>query len=443
MKKNYIARLLVGAFLATIGFASCKSKTEKQTEAHQHNGIAQQYTCPMHPQIVEDEPGSCPICGMDLVEKNGPASQEVIDSSLTYLMKPVNEQVIASVPVIKAKQTLQAYTAKAQGTITYDTRNKRTIASRVGGRIERLLIKYNYQPVKKGQLIMEIYSPDLAAAQRELLFIKKTGNEEGMLDGARQRLMLLGMNAPEIDRVLRTGKISYRVPIYSNASGFILEQSAAVAPGTTTSMVNSSGSSGGMNSMEERSSGSNARSTIISKPASPILIREGEYVAAGQSLFTIYQTGSLVAEFALQASDAGQISKNSKVLISKTNDTSETYTGNIGLIQPQFNEGENFTIARVYLESAPFVIGELVTAEIPLKADKGLWLPKEAMVFLGNKTIVLKKENKVFIPKEVSVGVTANGQIQVLDDISGWEIASNAQYLIDSESFIKIKNDIK
>ncbi len=443
MKKNYIVKLLFVVFIAVVGFISCNSKTGGKEENHQHDETAQEYTCPMHPKIVEDKPGSCPICGMELVPKNSHTGQEAADTSLAYLMKPVNEQVIASIPVIRAQQGTRIFQAEVQGRITYDTRNKRTIANRVSGRIERLLIKYNYQPVKKGQLIMEVYSPDLAAAQRELLFIKNTGNEEGMLEPARERLLLLGMNANEIDRMLKTGKISYRVPVYSNTSGYILEQSAASAPSSPPTMSTPAAGGSGMNSMGASSAGgSKVTSTSTAGSSSPVLIREGEYVSAGQAIFTIYQTGSLVAEFALNASDAAHITKNAKILIHRQSDTTVTYTGIIGLIQPTFSESENFTLVRVYLKNNSFTVGELVAASIPVKADKGWWLPKEAVVFLGNKAVVLKKENKVFIPKEVTAGLTVKGQVQILDDVSEWQIASNAQYLIDSESFIKTQNGL-
>lgn len=386
MKKNYIVKLLFVAFIAVTGFASCKSKTDNKNAEQQHD--------------------------------------ETADTSLAYLLQPVNEQVIAAIPIINPRQGTQIYAAEAQGRITYDTRNQKSIASRVNGRIERLFIKYNYQPVKKGQLIMEIYSPELAVAQRELLFIKQTGNAEGMLLGAKQRLLLLGMRLEEIDRILRTGKISYRVPVYSNADGFILEQSTAAR---ATASIKTSSSGGG--------------TAAPAASLSPVLIREGEYVTAGQSVFTIYQTGSLIAEFALNPEIAAHVKKNANIVVQSTSNKEETYNGNIGLIQPTFSEGENFTVARVYLKNTRLTLGELVTANISVMVDKGWWVPKEAVVSLGNKVVVFKKEARVFVPKQVTAGLTVKGQVQILNDISSWNIASNAYYLVDSESFIKIQQN--
>ena len=171
MKKNSIAKLVGLLFVSILVLTACNKKTEHNSKpAHQHS-TNQEYTCPMHPEVIQDKPGSCPICGMELVARHTPGTETAIDSSLKHLLKPVNEQVVSNISVIKPDEGTKIFSMQVQGIITYDTREQTSISSRVSGRIERLLIKYNYQPVKKGQLIMEIYSPDLAAAQRELLFI--------------------------------------------------------------------------------------------------------------------------------------------------------------------------------------------------------------------------------------------------------------------------------
>src|SRR5690606_24751315 len=204
-----------------IGFISCNSKSGKDVHA-EHKDSAQ-YTCPMHPQIVKDKSGKCPICGMDLVPKSA-TNEMTIDSSIASLAKPVNTQVVSTIPAISPETGTRIFSVEVKGQITYDTRNQTSVSSRVSGRIEKLYIKYNYQPVRKGQVIMEIYSPDLAAAQRELLYIARSGNDENMLSRAKQRLSLLGMQPAQIDQVLKTGKVLYRVPVYSTASGYILEK---------------------------------------------------------------------------------------------------------------------------------------------------------------------------------------------------------------------------
>ena len=367
------------------------------------------------------------------------------DTSLTYLLQPVNEKVIATIPVVTGKKEAAIYIREIPGKVNYDTRNQVSLSSRVAGRIEKLYVKYNYQPVKKGQLILEIYSPDLAAAQRELLLIKQSGSDQQLLQAAKQRLMLLGMGMAQIQRVLNTEQISYRIPVYSNATGYILERQISgnnPAPSTAGSSAPSS-SMDAMNSANTTGTNSTDENLKTNTAGTAILLREGEYLNAGQNIFSIYKTGNLVAEFSLSPKDAGQLDKNSKVVIQTTPTTGNGITGKIGLIQPVFNAGENFTLVRVYLQNARLQVGELLTGHLPFLTDKGSWLPQKAVLSLGNQSIIFKKEGKVFIPESVKTGISQNNQIQILDDITNWKIAENAYYLIDSESFIKIKNDGK
>lgn len=406
MRKNYIAKLQIYALVALVligvlMFSSCNRDKNNNHANHDDVGVVN------------------------------------IDSNLSHLLKPSNEQVVSTLPVIKAEYGTKIFTEEAQGIINYDTRNQNSVASRVSGRIERLLIKYNYQPVKKGQLIMEVYSPDLAAAQQELLFLKGTGTDQNMLQGAKQRLMLLGMSASDVSKLLRTGKINYRIPVYSNADGYILEKSAAAAPAAVATPAPSSGGDG-MSSMGGGGSSSSAAPVSAVPVNSPVLLRPGQYVSAGQSLFTIYNANQLIAEFSLKPALASLIAQGDKFVFYKTADKTTIQSASIGMIQPVFKDGVNFTIARIYLNKPNFRVGELLTARIPVLLSASWWLPESAAVSLGNKTVVFKKEGNVVIPKIVKSGIIIAGMIQIKEDISSWQVSKNAAYLVDSESFIKM-----
>ncbi len=411
------------SFLA-LALAACKNENEK---------AAQTYICPMHPQIVRDEPGECPVCGMDLVPENT-HSEQAIDSSIAMLTKPVNGRIVASIPAIGAESGVRRFTVEVNGVVTYDARNQTGIASRVGGRIERLLIKYNYQPVRKGQVIMEVYSPELAAAQRELLFIAK--NDGGMLSAAKQKLLLLGMRQRQIERVLSTGEILYRVPVFSPADGYILEkQIAGNTPAAAPMPVTAAGD--GMGGMNGPASSAVAVPAPTAPAATPVLLREGQYVSAGQPLFTIYRDKALVAEFAFPPQLAAKLAKGQELKFHPLSDGSSMQAGSIGLIEPVFRDGMNFTIARVYLQNSPLQAGQLLNAKVPVVYTEGWWLPAKAVSRLGSKSVVFRKENDAYVPAAVTTGAEADGMIQVLTDIGAWKVASNAFYLVDSESFIK------
>lgn len=338
-----------------------------------------------------------------------------IDSSLSILLKPTNQEVVSTLPTVKPENGARLFSVELSGKIGYDAKNQSSIASRVSGRIERIYVKYNYQPMQKGALIMEIYSPDLAAAQRELLLVAASGPSSELLQKAKQRLFLLGMSTAQIDKLIRTKEVSYKIPVYSNASGYLIERlpTNVQSPSLTESE----------SSMEN----------------SPLLLREGQYVNAGQSLFTIYKTGDLLAEFSIPPSLANAVKAGTSLLI-QSNDTDKVFKGKIGLIEPVLKNGEYFSLARAYLSNTDFRPGQLVKANVPVFIKEGWWVPKKAVWQSGIASIVFKKENGVFVPKNVKTGVMLDGEIQLLDDISDWEIASNAYYLVDSESFIRPQN---
>jgi Cu(I)/Ag(I) efflux system membrane fusion protein len=238
----------------------------------------------------------------------------------------------------------------------------------------------------------------------------------------------------QINKVLRTGQVAYRIPVYSNAEGFILEQSATTA---ALSPPQSAGAAAadGMGGMATGSAAPGATLPIAQN--TPVMIREGQYLNAGQQVFTIYRTGDLIATFSFNPELAAQINRQEKVLIHPLADSTTSISGKIGMIQPVLNAGENFVIARVYLKQSGLTPGELVSGQFPFFLKDSFWLPQAAVVSLGNESVVFRKVGQVFEPSRVRTGVLQNGERQVFDDISSWQIAANAQYLVDSESFIK------
>jgi Cu(I)/Ag(I) efflux system membrane fusion protein len=448
MRKNFIAKIIVSVITMVFLLVSCKNRDDAKTH-HANESAITQYTCPMHTHVITDKPGKCPICQMDLVPKT--SNKEVfVDSELTALLKPVNVQVVSKIPAISAVSGTRIYSMEVQGTVNYDTRNQAGIASRIGGRIEKLMVKYNYQPIKKGQLIMEVYSPDLAAAQRELIYLSKSNDDYGMLSRAKQRLQLLGMQPGQIEQVLRTGNIMYRFPVYSNTTGYILEKPIdivgsaplSIAPNPGSPASNSGPAGDGMNGMSG-STASTANTAAAGPLSTPVLLREGQYINAGQSLFTIYQTGNLVAEFSLQPGLASKIKNGQRLLFHPSQNKHDMITGRISVIEPVFRNGANFTLARVYSDNRILQPGQLLTAYVPVVYNSGWWLPRSAVWSLGNKTIVFKKETNGFVPMEVVTGASGKDLVQVTSDISDWQVASNANYLVDSESFIKTKKELQ
>src|SRR5690606_1559476 len=168
----------------------------------------------------------------------------------------------------------------------------------------------------------------------------------------------------------------------------------------------------------------------------PVLLREGQYINAGQSLFSIYRSGDLTAEFSIPPELSSFIKKGTSVLV-QFKGSEETFKASIGLIEPMLKAGEAFTLAKVYLDDSKLQPGQLLTAHVPVIIKDSWWLPKEAVWVSGQESIVFRKENDVFIPKSVRTGVSIDGKVQIMEDVSNWELASKAHYLVDSESFIR------
>ena len=140
-------------FVLLIIFSACDSKETTHVD--------DTYTCPMHPTVISDRPGSCPVCGMDLVRKARSGEEVEITEDLSRLLKSPNEIVVASIKTIRGEYKSMPLFVEAQGVVTYDTRHIHTIPARVGGRLERVYLTYAFQRVSKGQKIADIYSPEL------------------------------------------------------------------------------------------------------------------------------------------------------------------------------------------------------------------------------------------------------------------------------------------
>ena len=156
-------RLLLVLVLTPLIMVSCKDK-KMDTSTEMSEG-KQLFTCSMHPQIIRDKPGKCPICGMDLIKKEQNAMR-VNDIELEDLLKPTSEFVISRVPVTTIQKSRDVINIEALGIVQNDSRQEASISARIAGRIEKLYVRYRYQMIMRGEKVMDIYSPEIATAQQ-------------------------------------------------------------------------------------------------------------------------------------------------------------------------------------------------------------------------------------------------------------------------------------
>ena len=371
----------------------------------------------MHPQIIRDKPGACPICGMDLVKKTV-AGKKVTDVSLNDLLRPSNQYVLSAIPTVHIQQRDEPVEITTYGFITYDTRQEGTVSSNVAGRIEKLYVKHRYQQVSKGQKIMDVYSPELLTAQQNLLFLlQHDADNQVLISAARQKLQLLGMSDLQLNQVIKTGKPVFTVSIYSAYNGHIHESQSMQQP-------------------------EQAGMKDVSLLTEELQLKEGMYVTKGQNLFSIYNPSKAWALLNIFSGQAGMVKVGDKVRIVPETAPDKDFRAAINFMEPFYRPDSKTATARVYFNNPDMgiPIGSQVKAVIFAGARSARWLPEEAVLTLGLDKVVFIKKDDAFIAHKIEVGIVNNHLIQVLNGLTEQdEVAANAQYLVDSESFIKVK----
>jgi Cu(I)/Ag(I) efflux system membrane fusion protein len=389
---------------------ACKSNSGNSRE----NVSEEVYTCPMHPQVIEHKPGNCPICGMPLVKKEN-AGMEISNISLSTVLESNNNTVISSIPVTTMEFSKQKIALQALGNVNYDTRFMKTISSRVGGRIEKLYIKYRFQPIHAGDKIMEIYSPELLTGQQNLLFLVKNDPANStLINAAKQRLLLLGMTESQLQKITSTGKTIFSVTVYSPYSGHVHE-------------------AGNMNSSEAMNQ-VNANDELS--------IKEGMYVEKGQPVFQVNNMNNVFVELNFFPGENSLIKVGTPVTIIPETAPDKKIFSKIDFIEPFFKNNSKTVSARVYLNNSRLMIpvGSQVKATLNIETKFANWLPKESVISLGLNKIVFVKKDDVFKAQSVTTAISSNNLIQITSGLNAKDsVAENAQFLIDSEGFINVK----
>ncbi len=400
--------------IQVIVVAGCKSSGKEKNA-----DVKQQYRCPMHHEIVRDKPGNCPICGMDLVPFGGD-EKAVTDVNLNTLLRPTNSYVITTVPTTAIQQSEEQIEVEALGTVAYDTRSVGSISSRVSGRIEKLYLKYTFQDISIGQKVMDIYSPELMTAQQNLLFlIKNDADNTSFINAAKEKLLLLGVSAQQLQQIIQQQKPSLTISVYSNYGGHIHDALSMNSPMSAASNI------------------SNTEPVVTRE----LMLKEGMYVQKGQTLLSVYNPHKLWAVLNIFADNQSMIKVGNPVRIVPETAPYKDFRARIDFIEPFFREGSKTLTARVYFENHEMNIpvGSQVKATIFGNTLKANWIPKDAVISLGLDKIVFKKFSGVFKALKLETGIAYNNKIQVIDGLTlNDEVAANAQFLMDSESFIKV-----
>jgi len=347
------------------------------------------------------------------------AVARLTDIRLDDLLQPTDNFVVSSIPVTTLQNEKVSAEVKALGVVSYDTRRVNTISARVSGRIEKLYVHHRYQHIHKGARIMDIYSPELATGQQDLLFLLK--NDPGntaMIEAARQKLLLLGMSEGQLQEVIRTGRPSLTVAVYSNYSGHIHEAG---------------------NTMPD--AGEPLLRTDVSATMGELPVKEGMYVEKGQTVFQLFNTDKTWVLLQLLPEQA-TVKVGDAVRVVPETAPDRDFRGSIDFIEPVFRKESKTLTARVYFDNSTLQIpiGSQVTATIFPGPVAGDWLPREAVLSLGMDQVVFVRADGGFKTHKIATGMMYRDRVQILSGLTATDsVASNAQYLMDSESFIRIK----
>jgi Cu(I)/Ag(I) efflux system membrane fusion protein len=395
-------------------FAGCDTGRTKEKQAAAQS--AEIYTCSMHPQILENHPGNCPICGMVLVKKN-PATASINNIALDAVLKPANESVISSLALTHPVRKDMAIPVTTYGTIEYDTRTAGTISARVAGRIEKMYIRYRYQEVRKGQKIMDLYSPEILTAEQNLLFLLQNDAANTVfIQAAKDRLSLLGMGNGEIQQITKNGKPNYAIGVYSPYSGHVHEA--------------------GMMQNGSPQPADNANAAPVTQELS---LKEGMYIQKGQTLLMIMDHHMVWAALQIYSPDQSLVRTGNAVRIIPEADTTASINGRIDFIEPFFRAGNSTLTARVYFHNMDMLpIGSHVSATVYSTKQNSLWLPQGSVLSLGMNQVVFRKTEGGFTAHAITTGTRSGVEVEILTGLTEADsVAVNAQYLADSESFIK------
>jgi len=381
----------------------------------EHSGHKKEfYTCSMHPEIIRDKPGNCPVCGMTLVKKVS-KNQEYDNNDINTQLKPTDKIIIGNYETTTPKDTSITSEIKLPGVIAYDPNSASNIAARVGGRIEKMYVNYKFQAVNKGQKIFDLYSPELLTEQQNFIYlITNDPSNTAIIKAAKSKLMLYGMTNNQINTIASNKSVNPIISIVSPSSGII--------SGTENMTSNTA------NPMQ-----SNITTTEL------LTVKQGDYIKKNETVFKLFNTSKVWGVFDVLQGYNAHVYINQPIQIFTEASDSNFIEGKVNFIETQLKTSDRTNKIRVYINNnQKYPIGLRLQGILQTKPLKGLWISKTAVVSIGDKKIVFIKINNGFKAHEIQTGTEISDRIQVINGMTLKDkIAKNAAYLIDSESFIK------
>jgi Cu(I)/Ag(I) efflux system membrane fusion protein len=378
----------------------------EDTGATEHTEAAQIYYCPMHPQIVQDHPGTCPICHMTLVPRTQAAAPAAATPSSVPGLAPVQlapERVqLIGLKTAHVTRGELVPELRATGVVSVNERGLARVHARVSGFLEELLVEETGKRVARGQVLGTLYSQELVAAQQELLtavgWERQPSAKSDPLLGrnlaadARKKLELLGVAVADIDAIVAQSTVRQALPLRAPASGHVTRKGAV----------------------------------------------QGMYVEPGTELFEIADLSRVWVIVDVPEQDMQRVVVGAVARMELSALPGQTFEGKVQFLYPELAAETRSLRARLEfgnqgLALRPGMFGEVLIA---LPAASGLVVPAEAVVDTGHEQYVfLALPEGRFQPRAVRLGARGERAVQVLEGVNeGDTVVTTANFLLDSES---------
>ncbi|MEQ8549285.1 MAG: efflux RND transporter periplasmic adaptor subunit [Cyclobacteriaceae bacterium] len=388
-----LTTLAIGLLLGWLLFG----RTAK-TDTIEHDQVSMEatetiWTCSMHPQIRKKEPGKCPICGMDLIPL------ESTDGELDPMavsMSPTAMQ-LAQVQTMVVDKGKADKSIRLNGKVQADERLLFTQSSHIPGRIEKLSVNFTGEFVTAGQVLANVYSPELVTAQEELFEAKKIKESQpALFNAAKEKLKNWKLTDKQIDQIIASNKTIEQFPTLANVSGYV-----------TKKMVNL-----------------------------------GDYIRQGEALYEIADLSKVWLLFDVYESDMTWINKGDAVIYTVQSIPGKTFQGRISYIDPVIDPKTRVAKARLEATNKGLMLKPEMFATGTIEAktntdNESLTVPKTAVMWTGKRSVVyvmqMSAQGVSFIMREVTLGPELGESYVIEEGLQpGEEIAINGTFSIDA-----------